>query len=877
MPKTSELIRVSKVDYYPRSYMKFDIDTDLILYIWGTKQNGDWIQLKLFGTEPRFWVKTPPDKIAGFPHKIRRKIVRVERGGKTLKGEQLHVIYVKYPFEVPEVREPFEWTGQADVPYRQAVRIFYDIGSVIRVPKVCVEGKQKLLPDMIELVEKPPDIPPRVILCDIETDDEHGFAEPKYPTGLIHNITAQDLLTGKLYHGTTAKVDPKLVRAYLTKTVLLEAVTKAKHFDESTLVGIPSSLINVYSFHETDAEGRWAEEERERRLVDWFMKLIRKLHPTEIVSHGPYDLPYIRERTKVKNRAILTWNRKHPDKIPRTPFMKIPDFYNEFDFMEGFSKLLYGEATVRGRRALDWIGHEVLGYGKLVRDPIHVMYKERPEHLSAYNIWDTELIRRIELATDVIDFHQHLASYSGTDITATYSNRQMVEALVMYRLRRRDEVLPSCNSVVKSEVGEAGYVHPPPVGLIPKMIELDLKGEYACVIMTCNMDSSSKLGPNDSYSGPVATVPSGRRYRLSPRGLIPALEREIFDERTRIQTEMKKYPKDSAPYKKHWNHQRTIKFFMHSFTGLLGSVGKKGRPSRLADGEVATDIWAVAREHLHWNKKVIETETFHYREQELKLKVVYQDTDSCKIQIENLEAIEGEYPLVEDQIREIGEMICERLLQTYDDWAQDTLGVDDHCFGIKVESVPRLYYQWGAKKRYAYCDWEGQIHTRGSEIRRSDSAAITRECLDKFFTMLFDDASRREIGEYFCELETEIRGGKRDLDCGRPRGVNKANPRTQQFRAISYSNKYLGTKFKVGDKPTLYYVKGVIGKPSPANKVAALNYGDKPSDFGLILDYDVLIDKLLETPMNNVLRGLSSTWKDLKAGGIRQTNFDEVF
>ncbi|MFL9629289.1 DNA polymerase domain-containing protein, partial [Aeromonas jandaei] len=70
---------------------------------------------------------------------------------------------------------------------------------------------------------------------------------------------------------------------------------------------------------------------------------------------------------------------------------------------------------------------------------------------------------------------------------------------------------------------------------------------------------------------------------------------------------------------------------------------------------------------------------------------------------------------------------------SYDEFAREVLGAEDHRFEIEFEKLYRRFFQAGRKKRYAgHIVWkEGtdvdDIDITGFEYKRSDIAAITKE------------------------------------------------------------------------------------------------------------------------------------------------------
>ena len=175
--------------------------------------------------------------------------------------------------------------------------------------------------------------------------------------------------------------------------------------------------------------------------------------------------------------------------------------------------------------------------------------------------------------------------------------------------------------------------------------------------------------------------------------------------------------------------QRVMKENMNSWYGVLGSgrtEKTRNRPFRLADPEIGSDITETARLHNDWNKHFINRRTLWYCDQgvytekdyipashgciELRFMTLYQDTDSCKVAIENHdEAEKAIRPFTEQDITDMAQILCAELNESFHDFTKETLNVArNEFFNIKPDAYYERYFQWGVKKRYAYRQYNGR-------------------------------------------------------------------------------------------------------------------------------------------------------------------------
>ena len=121
--------------------------------------------------------------------------------------------------------------------------------------------------------------------------------------------------------------------------------------------------------------------------------------------------------------------------------------------------------------------------------------------------------------------------------------------------------------------------------------------------------------------------------------------------------------------------------------------------------------------------------------------------------------------------------------------------------------------------------------------------------------MLLEGKSEADLKAYITEILSLLNGNKYEYEyVGIPKGLSQSledyktdNP---HCRASIYSNKYLGGKFGIADKPKIIYVRGT-GKYPKTDVVAFNSNEDVPKDF--VMDVEAMIEKSVNQKIEHIL------------------------
>lgn len=164
-------LRIFNYDYYNILDNEYDKDLECpIMVITGREQDGKFHCIKIPGNKeifkPHFFVEdTPYNEI--ILKKLKLEYEKWPHPAVYDENERVLIAYTQYPFEVPKVRNMFEHTYEADVPYEKMFMMKLRLnGGYLECP-----DKEWLEPEEIKAIPEEQHfiVEPRVCYFDIET------------------------------------------------------------------------------------------------------------------------------------------------------------------------------------------------------------------------------------------------------------------------------------------------------------------------------------------------------------------------------------------------------------------------------------------------------------------------------------------------------------------------------------------------------------------------------------------------------------------------------------------------------------------------------------------------------------------------------------
>jgi DNA polymerase elongation subunit (family B) len=834
--------------------------------------NGDTAIITVKGAVPRFWTEntTTPEH---------EGIVSIKPCSlTTIEGRPLREVRLRSPWDARDVRDLLYPHYSADVRWSSLVRWIYGWSAVVDVDLSLKEHRPVHL--------TPSDTPASdftldLLYFDIETMDSLDVENAPEP---VVSIALYDSRTGVHEIATTAETSERLVKRFLGSQEALESVVE----HDQPIPPLDPDLVRVVNLH-NDEEG----------LLKWWDEAIARYNPDALAGQNikGYDIPYLVHRAQRLHRDGKT--------VPNLRYMKR---MATFDTKIAYAEQVQGAAATTGAASLSWMAHSTLGYGKVPRTRITQLMVEDPMMLAVYNAWDNVCAHRCMDALDLLPFYVMKTAYHNSTLHNSHSNMMLVEDMMGQMLMPRGVVLPSVQVVAESMpeggIEQGGFVMDAPTGVWRNAFELDNSMEYPSAIITGNFGPDTKVSEADYPDGfpfPVTRTAGGRVYRRDQPSIMAEVLRDLASARQAIKSHMRTET-DPERLLVLDRQQRVMKENMNSWYGVLGSgrtEKTKRRPFRLADPEIGSDITETARLHNAWNKRYLDQRTLWFTEDgvfphppeekdykpaspvgmEVRFVTLYQDTDSCKVAIANHDEVEAAVrPFTGRDVMDMAELLCADLNESFHDFVKETLNVDRNTFfNIKPDAYYARYVQWGVKKRYAYLDYDGKRGYRGVEMRRSSAPPVVKQVQQSIFDCILNGGLGPEVAQVVRdEVEAMLDPARTpDAAFGQPFGIKK--PGTSAHAAAMWSNRHLNTTFDIGDKPLLFFAKTAPG-PLPTNRKVAIEWGEDPNDFDVVVDRDLSIDTMFaqSNSFAAILGAMGTTWSRCLSG-VGTTTLDRWF
>lgn len=835
------------------------------------------VNLDVHGCVPRFWSEQMvPGKESRFT---------------SITGTPLSEIRVSTPQEIMDVRGDYYPHYCADVSFNQLCRWIYGWTTVIDVDSQALQGSYKCTPKNISPSQENIDsFKLDVMWFDIETEDS---LDTENTDGRVVSIA---LLRPDGAHeiGTTVPTSARQVKRFLQSQKALESVVE----HTESIPGVEGD-VHVQNFDHVDPDTN------EAALMWWFKQRIEQIDPDVIAGQNikDYDNPYLINRCRNQNKALSKhyYHRKPPEYHRYPNLGPVIRHRLHFDSKIAYAEQVQGAATTTGRASLSWMATKELGYGKVPRTRITDLMKD-PLMLAVYNAWDNVVAERVCTKLDLVNFYMIKTGFHNSTLRYSHSNMMLVEDMMGHLLMEEDVIMPSISVVKERTTGiieEGGFVMDAPTGVWKNACELDNSMEYPSAIISGNFSPDTKVDvrdyPDGEYPFPVTITPAGRVYRRDFEGVMPRVLRTLAELRRKTQAQMREAKSAGNLKLAHIlnQKQRVAKENMNSWYGVLGSGvtdKTKKRPFRMVEPQIGSDITQIARLHNDWNKNWINEAHLTFTKEgiephnpdggfTLNFEVLYQDTDSCKVSIQNHDEAESVVrPFTESDVTSIANQLCIELNSTYDDFVYKFLSIPkNEYFLVKPDAYYERYFSWGVKKRYAYQEFDGKQSFRGVEMRRSSAPQIVKTAQAQVFDAILNGCNKKELNKLLRTIHSELMDEVKtpSIDFGTPMGIKK--PGTQQYKAAMWSNRHLGLDFDIGDKPVIYHAKDTrAGLPS--NRVVALEYSEKPEDHGVTVDRKKSFEKHF-TNSNSwiaILNAFNTSWGHALSG-MTHDSFEDWF
>ena len=381
---------------------------------------------------------------------------------------------------------------------------------------------------------------------------------------------------------------------------------------------------------------------------------------------------------------------------------------------------------------LETVAQELLGTGKTITpdenkiEEIDRLFKEDKTSLAEYNLQDAVLVTDIFSNTGLIELSVRRAQISGLLMDQLGMMTAAFDHFYLPRLHRAGFAAPNLKDIQTTEHAAGGYVIEPTPGIYENIIVLDFKSLYPSIIQTFKIDPYSLLMKD------VDTIQTLNGYKFSSSlHILP----DFIDELMKL--------RDIAKKKKDKQLSQAIKILMNSFYGVMGSYG-----CRFYHPDLPRAITGSGHKLLLGSKDYLENKG---------LKVVYGDTDSLFVMLNDISVDDGEAQ-GKRIVKELNVFWKNKLKKEFK--VESYLELEFEKYYRKFIITPARGADIGAKKRYAGLvtkDGKETIEFVGMEFVRSDWTKLAKEFQVELYQKVFDGV----------EVEDWIRGEIQKLKSGK--------------------------------------------------------------------------------------------------------------
>ena len=645
-------------------------------------------------------------------------------------------------------------------------------------------------------------------------------------------------------------------------------------------------------------------------LLAQFVAIIQGYNPDILAGYNSneFDFPYLQERArqnrvearvgrdgsswyirKIVNRTDVSVNGRVV--VDLLPIIRSSYSLKQYTLRNAAAELLKMEKYDVNPKEIESLWAEG-GDGEGLRR--FISYSRRDAILAMHMLLDLRLM----------DKYIALSQASGSLLQDIVNGGQsgMVENLLMRRFRERGRVVPpkpdsavSDERYVENEGLKGGAVLVPEKGLVEDVVILDYKSLYPTIMMAHNLcyttvltqgspalESVTKMGRGEG----IITSPSGGRFvspQVSP-GIMPAVLRELLDERTATKNLMKKAGEEERRFLD--AKQNAMKILLNSFYGYSGYAR-----ARLYSLALANAVTSFGRENIVRTKKIIDEIGSAYvidREVVFKdalpfgkaaekcfdLSVVYGDTDSVFVRLRSAG------PRPEAISLEDAELIGRKIAETVTASLPEPMELVFEAFARRGIFL--------AKKRYALWvfepmgdGWRDKIKVRGMETVRRDWCGLTSKTLKTCLELVLKEGKVEEAVEHVRSVVLRIQNLDLSLDPTFLEDLILTRRYTKS--SGSYKNKQPhiqlvekirergGTVPGVGDRVPFVIIQGKRGKK---NKELFVNRAEDPTfvlEKNMPLDTEYYVEKQILPPVLRIFESFGVT-KDRLCAGKGQSN-----
>jgi DNA polymerase elongation subunit (family B) len=651
-----------------------------------------------------------------------------------------------------------------------------------------------------------------------------------------------------------------------------------------------------------------------RDFIEWWAK-----NTPDIVTGWNcyfYDIPYICRRvdrilSEKWVKALSPWNKVSEREIVvkgRTNIAYTIMGVSCLDYLDLYKKFTY---TNQESYRLDHIAFVELNQRKLDHseyDTFRDFYTYGWQKFVEYNIFDVELVDRLEDKMKLIELAATMAYDAKVNFEDVYSQVRMWDTLIFNFLKKDNIVVPPKKGSKKDDKYAGAYVKEPIPGLYNWVVSFDLNSLYPHLIMQYNISPETlqdRRHPSATVDRLLAqqidlstlqgetVCANGAMYRTDLQGFLPKMMQRIYDDRTIYKKKMlaakSEYEKNpSASLEKEisrcTNIQMARKIQLNSAYGAIGN--QYFRYYNLQNAEAITlsgqlSIRWIENKLNEYLNKILKSDNKDY--------VIAVDTDSVYLNLGPfVEAVFKGREKTSEGIVSFLDKVCKVELEKYIESSYQELARYVNAFDQKMNMKRETIADkgiWTAKKRYILNAWdiegvrytEPKLKIMGIEAVKSSTPAPCRQKIKDALKVIMTKTND-DLIKFIEEFRAEFRQMNPE-QIAFPRGANNLSKFSSgatiygkstpiAVRGALLYNHYLRKhklthKYPIiqeGEKVKFIYLR----TPNKINENVVSFIQELPKELGLdkSIDHDVQFEKSFLEPLKTILDTIG--WKTEK-------------
>jgi len=578
----------------------------------------------------------------------------------------------------------------------------------------------------------------------------------------------------------------------------------------------------------------------EATLLKCWMDWVEKLDPDIFIGWNlvNFDFRLLQKKSQAlkislrigRANSIPAWRKAQTD--AEHYFISIPGRV-VLDGIDTLKSATYNFASF----ALDSVGQELLGRGKLIQDEekldplfkpkeIRRQFHQDKAALAAYNLEDCQLVWDIFEKADLINFSIERARLTGLEMDRVGGSVAAFDNLYLPRLHRKGFIAPNIGDYQGELSAPGGYVMDSKPGLHDSVLLLDYKSLYPSIIRTFKVDPYARIVAKQTAADDIVAGFDGASFSKN-ENILPEIIAGLWQAR------------DQAKADNNAALSQAIKIIMNSFYGVLGTPG-----CRMHDSRLTSSITKRSHEIILKTVEIIEAEGYE---------VIYGDTDSVFVSLQQAADTQTAQSIGRKLVDIINAYWSHHLQQQYGIQSYLEMELETHFSQFFMPTVRGS--DQGSKKRYAGLIDDGQgnrtIHYKGLETVRTDWTELARNFQQTLYQLVFDG---KEFENYILQTISKLRAGKFDGQLVyRKRLRKKLSEYLKNIPPHAQAAIKAESIFKQSGQPSRYRNKSWIEYVITVSGVETMECQTSK------LDYDHYVEKQLTPIVDTILNAIGSS------------------